>query len=251
MSLTLSKFSLVCMCVCVLYKMSDVSDPNLCPRMLWTPVFPRKILQDSPVQCRPDLLDPKGFLLLAFCLSHILLLSPSLTHTHIYRHTDNHHDRPQREKERNGSCHFSSFNWSSAAFSVIEPLRGGHPTKGEPFTLYCLLPQRAHISFLTLSLHLPSFSHFSHIPSIHHLYHFSSVSVHLFPYLYFITYGLTMPFEYASLSKILKGRGGEKWGQSIEEGRDCRAANKHIELEGKELDRCLKPNSSLSDQRDV
>lgn len=48
-----------------------------------------------------------------------------------------------------------SFNWDSAAFSVTEPPRGGRPAKEEPFTLYCLLPQRAHISFHTLSICLP------------------------------------------------------------------------------------------------
>lgn len=65
-----------------------MSDHNLCPRMLWTPVFPRKILQDPPAQCRPDLLDPKGSLSLSPAFSVCLILSfffslfHSLTHTH-------------------------------------------------------------------------------------------------------------------------------------------------------------------------
>lgn len=161
--LSLGNFShaRVSVCVCVLCEMTDVSDHNLCPRMLWTPVFPRKILQDPPVQCRPDLLDPKGSLSLSgafsVCLVLSLFLSCSCSLTHKLTHTHNAHpEGPRKEKERNGSCHFSSFNWGSAAVSVTEPPRGGHQTKEKPFTLYCLLPQRAHISFLTLSLCLPS-----------------------------------------------------------------------------------------------
>lgn len=72
------------LCVHMLCEMTDVSGHNLCPRMLWTPVFPRKILPDSPVQCRPDLLDPKGSLSRAFpcvCLPKSSSLSLSDTHS--------------------------------------------------------------------------------------------------------------------------------------------------------------------------
>ncbi len=88
-------------------------------------------------------------LFVSYARSFSLPLSDTHSHTGC---TDNPHpEGPQREKERNGSCHFSSFNWGSAAVCVTEPLRGGHQTKEKPFTLYCLLPQRAHISLLTLS----------------------------------------------------------------------------------------------------
>lgn len=53
-------------------------DPNLCPRMLWTPVFPHRILSDPPSQCRPDLLGPEVSLLL-------FPASASDTHSHTCR----------------------------------------------------------------------------------------------------------------------------------------------------------------------
>lgn len=200
----------------MLWEMTDVSDHNLCPRMLWTPVFPRKILQDSPVQCRPDLLDPKGspsLAILCVCVSHTLPLSLSLTHTH----PDNPHPAgPQRERERNGSCHFSSFNWGSAAVSVTEPPRGGHQTKGKPFTLYCPLLQRAHISFLTLSviffILLPYSSHSPPPPPL-----LSLCSLHLCLYFNFKT--LTFwhrPLNVPACQKYTEGKKGTKESASVE-----------------------------------
>lgn len=78
-------------------------------------------------------------------LSLFMFLSHLRTHTFIY--TENPHpEGPQREGEK-WLLSFPSFNWGSAAFSVTEPRRGGHQKKEKPFTLYCLLPQRAHLSF--------------------------------------------------------------------------------------------------------
>lgn len=45
----------LCGCECVLLEMTDVSDHNLRPRMLWTPVFPRGVFQDPSAQRWSDL----------------------------------------------------------------------------------------------------------------------------------------------------------------------------------------------------
>lgn len=88
--------------------------------------------------------------------------------------------------------------------SVTEPPRGGHQTKEKPFTLYCLLPQRAHISFLTLSYTSLIFFPFIFSPLL------LSPCTSFF-YLYFIKFDvLTMPFERASLSKTQRGQRGKK-----------------------------------------
>lgn len=110
-----------------------------------------------------------------------MFLSHRWTHTFIY--TENPHpEGPQREGEK-WLLSFSSFNWGSAAFSVTEPRRGGHQTKEKPFTLYCLLPQRAHLSFshsILLSIYV------SHVPP--HILFISHCGVHVF--LYFIEFDI-------------------------------------------------------------
>lgn len=79
--------------------------------------------------------------------------------------------------------------------------RGEHQTKEKPFTLYCLLPQRAHISILPPSLGL--FYILSYF-----LNSSSSAAVQL--YLYFIKFDvLTMSFEDASLSHIHRSQWGK------------------------------------------
>lgn len=152
--LSLGNFSpaCVCVCLCVLYEMTDVPDYNLCPTKLWTPVYPHKILQDNTVQHRPDLLDPKGSLSPSVLLlqSVLYFLHHPLTHSQIHTYRTNHHPKGPERKREKWFLSFFSFNWGSAAISVTDPLRGGHQTKEKPFTLYCLSPQRAHTSFLTL-----------------------------------------------------------------------------------------------------
>lgn len=90
----------------------------------------------------------------------------SLADTHAHTYRKNHH--PAGPVHGRGEKWLLSspppFKWGSAAVSVTETPRGGHQTKGKPFTLYCPLPQRAHISFLYPS---PVFFPFSHTPSIH------------------------------------------------------------------------------------
>lgn len=135
--------------------MTEAPDPNLCPRMLWTPVFPHRILSDPPSRCRPDLLGPEVSLL-------FFPASASDTHSHTCRESSSWR---AEERKRNGSCHFSSFNWDSAALSVTEPPRGQHQTKGKTFHIL--------LSFTTESSYL--FSHpvffffidFSHILPIY------------------------------------------------------------------------------------
>lgn len=123
----------------MLCEITDVADPNLCPRRLWTPVFPRRILSALPGKCKADLLGPEVSLLL-LCLS--------LWHPLLYRQRSlilkDHSAR-----ERNGSCHFSSFKWAFAALSVTEPPRGRHQTKEKTFHIL--------LSFTTESSYL--FSH--------------------------------------------------------------------------------------------
>lgn len=109
-------------------------------------------------------------------------LSLSDTHPSTHLLLKGHRER----KREMAPVIFPSFKWDSAALSVTEPLRGGHPAKEEPFTLYCILLQRAHISFHTLSICLSTsffFLHFSHIPSIHLF-----VLLCCLPYIYFWFY---------------------------------------------------------------
>lgn len=78
----------------------------------------------------------------------------------------------RRERKREmAPVIFHSFKWDSAALSVTEPLRGGHPAKEEPFTLYCILLESSYLfpHALNLSLYFFFFFflHFSHIPTIH------------------------------------------------------------------------------------
>lgn len=87
----------VSLCVHALCEMTDVSDHNLCPTTLWTPVFPGKILKDSPVQCGPDLLNPTGLPLPLLGFSVCVPHTHFLTHAHIYRHNP-HPAGPQKRK---------------------------------------------------------------------------------------------------------------------------------------------------------
>lgn len=95
-------------------------------------------------------------------LSYFSLPQP-LTHTLV--HTENP-DPDRREKERNGSCHFSSFNWESAALSVTEPPRGRHQTEEQTF--HILLSFTTESSYLfSHSVYLLFFIDFSHILAIY------------------------------------------------------------------------------------
>lgn len=98
--------------------------------------------------------------------SLFFILRPFLTHTLTYTGANSHPAGPVRRGGREmAPVIFPSFKWGSAAVSVTETPRGGHQTKEKPFTLYCPLPQRSHISFLHPStLFFPP--HPSHIPSI-------------------------------------------------------------------------------------
>lgn len=74
--------------------------------------------------------------------------------------------KDHRGKERNGSCHFSSFNWDSAVLSVTEPPRGRHQTKEKTF--HILLSFTTEGSYLfSHSVYLLFFIDFSHILSIY------------------------------------------------------------------------------------
>lgn len=226
------------LCAHVSCEMTEASDGNLCPAVSRTPVFPGELLQDSPAQRSPDLWNPDGLPLplrrLFLCPCRILSLSFSAffflpvslldTHAHIYRHNPHPAGPGARRRREMAPVIFPSFKWGSAAVSVTETPRGGHQTKEKPFTLYCPLPQRAHISFL-----YPSPVFFLFLPCSLHtsLSHFSSSPWSPRLSLYFIKLGvLTMPFEYASLSKIHKGqkifkkgeqneRDSHSWGRSV------------------------------------
>lgn len=119
--------------------------------MLWTPVFPRRILSDSPGQRRPDLLGPEVSL---------FFFSASDTHSRTGRESSSYKTR-ERERERNGSCQFSSFNWDFAALSVTKSLRGQHQTKEKTF--HILLSFTTESSYLFLPLSIFFFMDFSHI----------------------------------------------------------------------------------------
>lgn len=92
------------------------------------------------------------------------------THARIYRHNPHPAGPGARRRREMAPVIFPSFKWGSAAVSVTETPRGGHQTKEKPFTLYCPLPQRAHISFL-----YPSPVFFLFLPCSLHtsLFHFS------------------------------------------------------------------------------
>lgn len=160
----------------VLREMTDAPDTNLCPRMLWTPVFPRKILPDPPGLCRSDLLGPE-----------VSSLPQPLTHTLI--HAEN--PRPEGPKREMAPVIFPLLT-GTLQHSLSQSPRGDDiKQRKKPFTFYSLLPQRAHISFLTLSILF--FIHFSHIPPIYPS--LSLYSLHLF--LCFIKFDiLTMLFKY-------------------------------------------------------
>jgi len=147
---------------------------------------------------------PLSLSLLLF-LFHTLSHSLSLQHTHLHSQTTLNLKGHRERKERNGSCHFFSFNWGSAADSVTKPPRGGHQTKGKTF--HTLLSFTKESSYLySDSLTLSSFFKLTYSSS----FPFSVASVHVFLYLYFITFDvLTMRFECASLSKIQRGRRGK------------------------------------------
>lgn len=137
-------------------------------------------------------------------------LSLSDTHPSTHLLLKGHRER----KREMAPVIFPSFKWDSAALSVTEPLRGGHPAKEEPFTLYCILLQRAHISFHTLSICLSTSFFFFTLLS----YPLNSSfrppllpPLHLFLVLYFMKFeGLTVPFEHASLSKTQLGQREER-----------------------------------------
>lgn len=131
--------------------MSDVADPNLRPRMLWTPVFPRRILSDSPGQRRPDLLGPEV---------SVFFFSASDTHSRTGRESSSYKTR-EREREREMAPVSFPLLTGTLQHSLSQSPWGDNiKQRKKPFTFYCLLPQRAHISF---SLCLSSFSWTSHI----------------------------------------------------------------------------------------
>lgn len=198
-------------------------------------------MQDPHVQYKPDLLDPKGspFPFSCFlCLSHTLspFLFLTLWHTLTYTQTTLILKGHKREKERNGSCHFSSFNWGSAAVSVTEPLRGGHQTKEKPFTLYCLLPQRAHISFPTLSSFFFSFFYtslifLSFIFFPLSLSHCTSLSVSIFYKVWRFDNAL---WAFPACQKYREGKKGKG-----RESRDTLQSRRETFWAGEERDGCL------------
>lgn len=198
-------------CVCTWYEMTDTSDCNPCPRNLWTPVFPRKILPDPPAQCRPDLLGPKGSLYSSFAPCSPSFPSLALSNLHSLTHTDNHHpEGPQRERERNGSCHFSLLTQALSGLCHRAP-EGRTSNKGKTFhTLLSFTTEGSYLFSHSLTLSSLSFftllSYSSHSSSLP----FSSASAHFPLYLYFIRFdGLTVPFDCASLSEIQRGQRGE------------------------------------------
>lgn len=114
-------------------------------------------------------------------------LPQPLTHTLI--HAENPH--PEGPKREMAPVIFPLLT-GTLQHSLSQSPRGDDiKQRKKPFTFYSLLPQRAHISFLTLSILF--FIHFSRIPPIYPS--LSLYSLHLF--LYFIKFDiLTTHFKY-------------------------------------------------------
>lgn len=221
--------------------MTDVADHNLCPRMLWTPVFPHKILQDSPVQCRPDLLDPKGSLSLAFlCVSYSpsVSLSPSDTHSHTHRQPSSWWAIERKGREM-ASVIFPLLT-GAVQRSMSQSPRGEDIKQRKNLSLFIVFYHRELISLFSVCLS-SFFLYFSHIPPIHLLSHFPQpLWLHLF-FIFHKVRHLTRPFQCVSLSKTHRGQKGKKR-QKVGE----------TFWIGEERDGLLFPNlnSRLSDQGD-
>lgn len=150
------------------------SDHNLGLKILKTPVLPHKILRGAPVQSRPDLPDPKGFLCLSFSVCFILsfFLPVTLRHTHSNQRTRTKKPSSWRAAERQREKWLLSFSpllTGTLQDSLSQrPPRGGRPEEEEPFTLYCLFATES--SYLSSHPLNPSFlSVFTLLSYSHHL----------------------------------------------------------------------------------
>lgn len=146
------------MCVGCISRYSE-SDHNLGLKIPKIPVLPHKILRGAPVQSRPDLLDPKGFLCLSFSVCFILsfFLSITLRHTHSNKRTHIKKTfilKGRRETKRNmAPVIFSPFNWDSAGLSVTETPEGRTSSKGRAFhTLLSFATESSNLSSHPLNL---------------------------------------------------------------------------------------------------
>ena len=188
--------------------MTDVSDHNLCPRTLWTPVFPRKILLDPRVQCNADLLDPKGSLSVSLLLSLSASHSPSSSlwhtlHTLILK--------GHREKKREMAPVIFPLLTGALQRSLSQSPQGEDIKQRKNLSHFIVFYHRELISLSSLCLS-SFFLHFSHIPphSSSHPSSFRGLCTSPSIFIFYKVWRFDNALWACQLVKIQRGQRGEK-----------------------------------------